>query len=120
MICASFCKRVCPDVAGYGSELLYLSFLEGYGSGEIEEFQVQSTGISNFKWTEYIAQTLRAVPPESVRTIFREHVAPLFSHIATLGIHSKNLRQTRDLLLPKLISGEVDVSELDIQVPEVA
>ena len=28
------------------------------------------------------------------------------------------LRQTRDLLLPKLISGEVDVSELDINVPE--
>ena len=25
-----------------------------------------------------------------------------------------NLRQTRDLLLPKLISGEIDVSELDI------
>jgi type I restriction enzyme S subunit len=25
-----------------------------------------------------------------------------------------NLRQTRDLLLPKLISGEIDVFELDI------
>ena len=28
------------------------------------------------------------------------------------------LRRTRDLLLPRLISGEVDVSELDISVPE--
>ena len=27
-----------------------------------------------------------------------------------------NLRQTRDLLLPKLISGELDVSELDINI----
>ena len=27
---------------------------------------------------------------------------------------NRNLRQTRDLLLPKLISGEIDVSELDI------
>ena len=27
-----------------------------------------------------------------------------------------NLRQTRDLLLPKLISGEIDVSELDINI----
>ena len=43
-ICASFCKRICPDMAGYGSEMLYLSFLEGYESGEIEQFQVQSTG----------------------------------------------------------------------------
>jgi type I restriction enzyme S subunit len=29
-----------------------------------------------------------------------------------------NLRRTRDLLLPRLISGQVDVSELDIAVPE--
>src|ERR1039458_9446645 len=43
VICASFCKRVRPDAGGYGSELLYLSFLEGYESGEIEQFQVQST-----------------------------------------------------------------------------
>jgi type I restriction enzyme S subunit len=28
------------------------------------------------------------------------------------------LRRTRDLLLPKLISGELDVSELDITIPE--
>jgi type I restriction enzyme S subunit len=38
------------------------------------------------------------------------------------NIRSKNiiLRRTRDLLLPKLISGEVDVSELEIAVPEEA
>jgi len=37
-------------------------------------------------------------------------------------INNKNyiLRKSRDLLLPKLISGEVDVSELDISVPEEA
>ena len=34
-ICASFCKRVRPSIENYGSELLYLSFLEGYESGEI-------------------------------------------------------------------------------------
>lgn len=37
-----------------------------------------------------------------------------------LNLKKKNaiLRQTRDLLLPKLISGELDVSELDIKMPE--
>ena len=55
VICASFCKRIEPDPDQVGSELLYLSFVEGYESGEIEQYQVQSTGISNFKWTEYIA-----------------------------------------------------------------
>jgi len=29
---------------------------------------------------------------------------------------NQNLRKTRDLLLPKLISGQLDVEELDIKV----
>jgi len=32
---------------------------------------------------------------------------------------NRTLKQTRDLLLPRLISGEIDVSDLDIQIPEV-
>jgi type I restriction enzyme, S subunit len=109
VICASFCKRVCPDADGYGEELLYLSFLEGYESGEIEQFQVQSTGISNFKWTEYIENTNRAVPPASLRFRFRELVAPLFAQTATIGLQIQNLRRTRDLLLPRLLAGQIDV-----------
>ena len=113
VICASFCKRVRPDAAGYGSELLYLSFVEGYESGEIEQFQVQSTGISNFKWTEYIAKTERAVPPAPLRVSFRDRVAPLFSQIATLGLQIQNLRRTRDLLLPRLLSGQVHLPAVE-------
>jgi len=112
IICASFCKRVHPDAVGYGSELLYLSFLEGYESGEIEQFQVQSTGISNFKWTEYIAQTLRVVPPEALRLRFRSLVAPMFSQIGTLGLQIQNLRRTRDLLLPRLLCGQVALADV--------
>lgn len=109
VICASFCKRIQPDIKGYGSELLYLSLLEGYESGEIEKYQVQSTGISNFKWTEYIANTDRVVPPDVLRCEFRRHVAPLFTQIATIGLKIENLRSTRDLLLPRLLSGQIDL-----------
>ncbi len=108
VICASFCKRIQPDILGYGSELLYLSLLEGYQSGEIEQYQVQSTGISNFKWTEYIANTDRVVPPNALRSEFLGHVAPLFTQIATLGRKIQNLRRTRDLLLPRLLSGQIE------------
>lgn len=112
VICASFCKRITPDATSYGSELLYLSFLEGYETGEIEQFQVQSTGISNFKWTEYIAKTDRVVAPEPLRSSFREHVVPFFAETATLGLQIQNLRRTRDLLLPRLLSGQIDVEAL--------
>lgn len=118
VICASFCKRIQPNSKHYASELLYLSFLDAYASGEIEQYQVQSTGISNYKWSDYLEKVSRCVPPVVLQNHFCEFCIPLFSEIATLGRKNTALRRTRDLLLPRLISGEVDVSDLDIAVPE--
>ena len=53
-------------------------------------------------------------PTESVIGKFEEIVNLIFVELANLTLKTANLRQTRDLLLPKLISGEIDVSELDI------
>ena len=53
-------------------------------------------------------------PTESVIDKFEEIVNLIFAELANLTLKNANLRQTRDLLLPKLISGEIDVSELDI------
>ena len=41
---------------------------------------------------------------------FNEYVVPLRQLLNTLLDRNSNLRTTRDLLLPKLISGELDVS----------
>ncbi len=111
VICASFCKRIEPDPDQVGSELLYLSFVEGYESGEIEQYQVQSTGISNFKWTDYIANTERAIPPKALQEKFRIQVAPIFKQVATIGLTIQNLRRTRDILLPRLLSGQINLLE---------
>ena len=53
-------------------------------------------------------------PTQSIVTKFEEATEPISLELANLTIKNANLRQTRDLLLPKLISGEIDVSELDI------
>ena len=53
-------------------------------------------------------------PTESVIGKFEEIVNLIFAELANLTLKNANLRQARDLLLPKLISGEIDVSELDI------
>jgi len=113
VICASFCKRISPKAEEYGSELMYLSFQEAYESGEISTFQVQSTGISNFKWTEYIRQTLRTVPPVTLRSQFRGVCAPMLTQIGLLGLQIVNLRKTRDILLPRLISGQIDLRQME-------
>ena len=55
-------------------------------------------------------------PPKSLLDQFTEIVRPIFKQVHILSDQNKNLKQTRDLLLPKLISGEIDVSELEIQL----
>ena len=55
-------------------------------------------------------------PPPSVLEKFDKMIVPIFDNIATLDLKNTNLRQTRDLLLSKLISGEINVSELDIDI----
>ena len=54
------------------------------------------------------------IPTEFLLHSFREKVISMVNIGNTLRMKNANLRRTRDLLLPKLISGEIDVSELDI------
>jgi len=51
---------------------------------------------------------------------FAEHAAPMFGAIQLLAVKNGNLRKARDILRPKLISGELNVSELDIKVGDEA
>ena len=55
------------------------------------------------------------IPTDEIRNRFEEIVVLLRQTLNSLLAKNTNLRQTRDLLLPKLISGEIDVSELDIK-----
>jgi len=58
--------------------------------------------------------------PDEVLEMFCSQIEPIFKMIRNLKSGNSNLRQTRDLLLPKLISGELDVSKLDIDTGEAA
>jgi len=58
------------------------------------------------------------IPDAKILGPFDKIVSPMVSLSSSLRRRNQNLRQTRDLLLPKLISGELDVSELDITIPE--
>lgn len=53
-------------------------------------------------------------PSSDILGQFESIVAPMFRKVQNLSEKNTNLRQTRDILLPKLISGEIDISELDI------
>ncbi len=53
-------------------------------------------------------------PPDSLIAEFEEIAASISSLLGNLTKENVNLRKTRDMLLPKLISGDLDVSDLDI------
>ncbi len=57
------------------------------------------------------------VPSEVLLMSFEEIMAPIFAELKNLTIKNANLRRTRDLLLPKLISGEVDVEKINVRMP---
>ena len=50
-------------------------------------------------------------PPRSVVEAATQHFDPLHSEIATLSQQTQNLHRTRDLLLPRLLSGQVTLAE---------
>ena len=60
------------------------------------------------------------VPPAGLRDGYGRVVTPMVRLQDGLAKANSLLRRTRDLLLPRLISGELDVSALDIEVVEAA
>ena len=68
--------------------------------------------------TESLEELSIVQPDDDTLNKFREVVAPGFKQVTVLARQNANLRAQRDLLLPKLISGEIDVSE--VQAPTEA
>jgi type I restriction enzyme S subunit len=67
---------------------------------------------------KFLKEEFVVVPTKEIAARFDKFVAPLREQMRSLTQENAILRRTRDLLLPKLISGELDLSELDIAVPE--
>ena len=59
-------------------------------------------------------------PGHDLSQRFSDLVGPVWCHLHLLTRERLNLKSTRDLLLPRLISGDIDVSNLDIDMPETA
>ncbi len=60
------------------------------------------------------------VPPADLRMRFQAAAGPIHSLKALLGEQNTRLRAARDLLLPKLISGEIDLRTAEADVEAAA
>lgn len=68
----------------------------------------QKISQSNLKKIEII------IPAKEILSNFDEIVQPIFAQIRNLRREIEKLKQLRDELLPKLMSGEIDVSDIEI------
>lgn len=66
---------------------------------------INNTNIKNIK---------NVIPPESILEDFSEITMPMIKMVSNLRAQNRYLAQTRDTLLPKLMSGEIDVSNIKI------
>ena len=114
VICASFCKLLRVDSEQIIPEYVYLHLLNIYDNGEIEKYQTQSTGIINFKFTFFIENEKILIPTQDIINKFKNVIVPIYNEIFLLGNKNQILKQTRDILLPRLISGEINVENMEV------
>ena len=53
------------------------------------------------------------IPNDSVHANFVDRIKPISSLIKNLTFKNENLKKQRDLLLPKLISGKIDLTQIE-------
>lgn len=68
-------------------------------------------------WPEFIAKEL-VVPPAEICQRFGSFASPMMREIFKLERAIENLRRTRDLLLPRLLSGQVSLSDAAMEVTQ--
>jgi type I restriction enzyme, S subunit len=85
----------------------------------LENLGANGATMGNVNKSNFAAMEITA-PPLNLLARFHEVVEPMFDLMRALARKNQNLRTTRDLLLPKLISGELDVSTLLEPLAETA
>lgn len=112
MICTNFCKALKPK-QGY-SMFLYYYWQYLYNRNVFFSYENGTTGIKNLDITGFIETEPIVLPPFELVSKFNNYCQNVFDMTFANGLESEQLSILRDSLLPKLMSGEIDVSNIDI------
>lgn len=109
LICASFCKllRLKKEVVSPYYFYYWMQYL--YDTRIIDRFQLQSTGIINFKFEPFLNKGTIMLPPMELMQKFEKQIIPIFKKVSCLAKQNELLIRQRDLLLPRLMSGKLEV-----------
>ena len=110
MICTNFCRAIKP-MAGY-SKFVYYYWQYLYDRNVFFSYENGTTGIKNLDLTGFLETESIVIPSVDVLNNFNMLSSTIFSQIFENGLENERLAALRDALLPKLMNGEIDVSEV--------
>ena len=112
MVCTNFCKAMKPK-EGY-SLFIYYYWQYLYGKGVFFSYENGTTGIKNLDFSGFVETETILIPPVDKVIAFDDYCKTIFNQIFANGKQNEHLAVLRDTLLPKLMSGELDVSDIDL------
>ena len=110
MVCTNFCKALKPR-AGY-SMYVYYYWQYLYDRNIFFSYENGTTGIKNLDINGFIETEPITIAPENLVEKFDAVCQTVFSKIYANGMENEQLALVRETLLPKLMSGEIDVSSV--------
>lgn len=108
VICASFCKLIRLD-STYLAWFFYCNLNYAYKTEILSTYEVQSTGISNFGFSNFKKHYCILVPDENLIKEFYYKTYDMYKNVNMIWEKNQNLIKQRDLLLPRLMNGTIEV-----------
>lgn len=112
MVCTNFCKALKP-IAGY-SMYVYHYWQYLYDMGVFFSYENGTTGIKNLDINGFIETEPIMIAPKELIERFDTICQSIFAKIYANGLENEQLASLRDILLPKLMAGKIDVSNIRI------
>lgn len=109
VMCASFCKLI---RVGHKEQAQYLYDTLQYlrRSGKTVEFDKRSaSSIVNYRWKDFLQQQEIWIPKQSVLAQYTKLAENIYQKILACSKQIMQIKKARDRLLPKLMSGELEV-----------
>ncbi|HCH73637.1 MAG TPA: restriction endonuclease subunit S [Clostridiales bacterium] len=112
MVCTNFCKALKP-IAGFSMYVFhYWQYL--YNLGVFFSYENGTTGIKNLDINGFLETESINIAPVKLIEKFNTFCQSVNAKVYANGLENERLAEIRDMILPKLMSGEISVSEIEV------
>ena len=112
MVCTNFCKAIKP-LKGY-SMFIYYYLQYMYDRNVFFSYENGTTGIKNLDFSGFLESEKIIIPPFNLVEKFNDYCRSTFDQVFSNGKQTEQLVIIRDTLLPRLMSGKLDVSNINL------